>query len=77
MFAKRLIDSNLFRLLTAVVIIMIFAERPLSAYADPGGGLLAWQLLGALAVGAVYRIRHALDWLQRNRKPSRAPLNNL
>jgi hypothetical protein len=45
------------KLVTAVLIALIFVERPLHAYADPGSGLLAWQLLGAVIIGAAYQIR--------------------
>ncbi len=42
-----------FRILT----LLIFLEAPLRAYADPGSGLLLWQLAGAFFLGLVYQVR--------------------
>jgi hypothetical protein len=35
-------------------------------YADPGSGLLLWQLAGAFFLGIVYQVR---KFFGRNRKP--------
>ena len=40
-----------------VVTLMVFLEAPLKAYADPGSGLLLWQLAGAFFLGLVYHVR--------------------
>jgi hypothetical protein len=37
--------------------LMVFLEIPLKAYADPGSGLLLWQVAGAFFVGLVYQVR--------------------
>lgn len=41
------------RLLT----LLVFLEVPLKAYADPGSGLLLWQLAGAFFLGLLYQVR--------------------
>jgi hypothetical protein len=46
--------------MTLTLVAIIFVERPLHAYADPGSGLLAWQLLGAVVVGALYQLRRLI-----------------
>lgn len=47
-------SSNLtFRVLT----LMVFLEIPLKAYADPGSGVLLWQVAGAFFLGLVYQVR--------------------
>ncbi|HEY3743484.1 MAG TPA: hypothetical protein VGL53_26750 [Bryobacteraceae bacterium] len=56
--------SSGLRLLALTVIAMIFVERPLQAYADPGSGLLAWQLLGAIVLGALYHVRRLIARLK-------------
>jgi hypothetical protein len=53
-------SSTAFRLMTLTLIALVFVERPLHAYADPGSGLLAWQLLGAVVVGAMYQLRRVI-----------------
>ena len=40
-----------------VVTLLVFLEAPLRAYADPGSGLLLWQLAGAFFLGLVYQVR--------------------
>lgn len=37
--------------------LMVFLEAPLKAYADPGSGLLLWQVAGAFFLGAIYQVR--------------------
>ena len=37
--------------------LMVFLEIPLKAYADPGSGLLLWQVAGAFFLGVVYQVR--------------------
>jgi hypothetical protein len=43
-----------------VVALMIAGVIPLHAYADPGNGLLIWQIVGAFFVGCVYQVRKVL-----------------
>jgi hypothetical protein len=40
-----------------VLTLLIFLEMPLKAYADPGSGLLLWQLAGAFFLGVIYHVR--------------------
>lgn len=49
------------------VFLLICAEAPLKAYADPGSGLLLWQILAAFFLGGVYQARKVLSRI-RNRK---------
>jgi hypothetical protein len=44
-------------LLLKILILMVFLEAPLKAYADPGSGLLLWQLAGAFFLGLIYQVR--------------------
>lgn len=44
-------------LLLRVLTLLVFLEAPLKAYADPGSGLLLWQLAGAFFLGVAYHIR--------------------
>jgi hypothetical protein len=50
--------------MTLTLIAMVFVERPLHAYADPGSGLLMWQLLGAVFLGAIYQVRRVVRKLR-------------
>ncbi len=36
---------------------LILGVAPLKAYADPGSGLLIWQVMGAFFVGCLYQVR--------------------
>jgi len=47
-------------ILWRVAALMIVALVPLKAYADPGSGLLLWQIVGAFFVGCGYQIRKFL-----------------
>ena len=40
-----------------VLVLLILAVAPLKAYADPGSGLLLWQVAAAFFLGSVYQIR--------------------
>lgn len=40
-----------------VFLLLFFFAHPLHAYADPGSGILLWQLLLAGLAGVVYHIR--------------------
>jgi len=40
-----------------VVTLLVFLEAPLKAYADPGSGLLLWQVGGAFFLGVLYQVR--------------------
>jgi len=47
----------------------IFLEIPLKAYADPGSGLLLWQVAGAFFVGLVYQVRKFFQGPKQKFKP--------
>lgn len=57
-------SSEAVKLLAITFIALIFLERPLEAYADPGSGLLMWQLLGAVVLGAMYQVRRVIQKLR-------------
>ena len=44
-------------LLYRVAALLIVAAVPLRAYADPGSGMLLWQIAGAFFVGCAYQVR--------------------
>ena len=46
------------------VAVLLAAERPLAAYADPGSGALLWQVLVAGFVGALFYLRRLKTWLR-------------
>ena len=48
--------------------LIIAAERPLAAYADPGTGALLWQVLVAGFVGAMFYLRKVTSWLRSKRR---------
>jgi len=50
-----------------LLFLLICAEVPLKAYADPGSGILIWQLLAAGFVGVMFRARKIASWF-RSRK---------
>lgn len=62
---RRLVDV---RLCLTLVFILCVAEIPLKAYADPGSGLLIWQILAAGFVGLMFRIRKVLEWFRLRRR---------
>jgi len=49
----------------ALFFLLISAEIPAKAYADPGSGALLWQGLLAALVGATFYSRRAVQWLRR------------
>ena len=40
-----------------VLALLIVTVIPLKAYADPGSGMLLWQIAGAFFVGCAYQVR--------------------
>jgi hypothetical protein len=44
-----------------LLFLLVCAEAPVKAYADPGSGLLFWQILVAVFFGAIYQGRKALS----------------
>jgi hypothetical protein len=65
-------SSHALRLMVVTLIALVFIERPLQAYADPGSGLLMWQLLGAVILGAVYQVRRFIHKLRSLTTPHAA-----
>jgi hypothetical protein len=61
--------DRLMNLRYVVLFAFLFAaiEQPASAYADPGSGLLLWQVAGAAFVGFMFQIRRLTGWF-RSRK---------
>jgi hypothetical protein len=50
----------------------LFGAAPLYAYADPGSGLLIWQMLLAGVAGALFYLRRLLRW-RRDRTEKKVP----
>jgi hypothetical protein len=42
---------------------MMFSPSHILAYVDPGAGLLAWQVVGAAVVGALFYVKKSRDYL--------------
>ena len=59
------------RLMITSAVVLIFllacAEVPLKAYADPGSGLLLWQVAAAAFLGVVYQARKAVTWFRKRK----------
>jgi hypothetical protein len=50
-----------------LVFLLTCVEVPLKAYADPGSGLLLWQIVAAAFLGGVYQARKALSWIRKRK----------
>jgi hypothetical protein len=50
-----------------LLFLLICAEVPLKAYADPGSGLLLWQIVAAAFLGGVYQARKAFSWIRKRK----------
>jgi hypothetical protein len=50
-----------------VAALLVFLEAPLKAYADPGSGLLLWQVAGAFFLGMLYQARKFLGRIRKKR----------
>lgn len=48
-----------------LILVMAFVMMPESAYAyvDPGSGLLMWQIILSLLIGAIFQIKKIKNWL--------------
>ena len=55
------------RILFLLVLISFGTERAANAYADPGSGMLIWQMMVAGIVGVGFYFRRITGWF-RNRK---------
>jgi hypothetical protein len=47
--------------------LLVFLEIPLRAYADPGSGLLLWQVAGAFFIGVLYQVRKFFGRLRKKK----------
>jgi hypothetical protein len=68
MTGYRHFDRHRAHLVSRALALLILAIVPLKAYADPGSGLLIWQMAGAFFVGCVYQVRKFLIRLRNKRK---------
>jgi hypothetical protein len=50
-----------------VLILLVFLEIPLKAYADPGSGLLLWQIAGAFVMGVLFQVRQFFGRLRKKK----------
>jgi hypothetical protein len=60
-------DRNSGDLVFHLLALLILTVGPLKAYADPGSGLLLWQIAGAFFVGSVYQIRRYFARLRKRK----------
>jgi len=56
------------QILLRAATLLVFLEAPLKAYADPGSGLLLWQVAGAFFLGIVYQVRKFFGRNRDNKK---------
>jgi hypothetical protein len=57
---RRHSGSKSAHLLLRVVVLLLVVAFPLKAYADPGSGMMVWQIAGAFFLGCVYQVRKFL-----------------
>jgi hypothetical protein len=50
-----------------LVFLLICAEAPLKAYADPGSGLLLWQIVAAVFLGGFYQARKVFSRIRKRK----------
>ena len=62
--------SILFEIIAAIILILVIAEQPAKAYADPGSGAVMWQLLLASIVSVGFHFRKLRSWFA-GRRPRR------
>jgi len=55
------------------VALLLLAAQPAYAYADPGSGILLWQLLLAGVSGALFYLRRLLRGRRADKKPDEPP----
>jgi hypothetical protein len=60
MTSHRHFDRSSAHLALRVLALLLVAVVPLKAYADPGSGLMVWQIAGAFFLGCVYQVRKFL-----------------
>lgn len=56
-----------------VAVLLLLAAQPAYAYADPGSGILLWQLLLAGVSGALFYLRRLLRGRRADKKPDEPP----
>jgi len=54
------------------MVLWLHGAAPLYAYADPGSGILIWQMLLAGIAGALFYLRRLLRW-RRDRTEKKVP----
>jgi len=61
------IDRQSARLFSRLIALLLFASFPLKAYADPGSGLMIWQIAGAFFLGCLYQIQKFFARLRKRK----------
>ena len=57
------------RLLLFLLLLSFATERQARAYADPGSGMLLWQMLVAGFVGVMFYFRRLTSWFRGKKGP--------
>ena len=57
------------RLLLFLLLLSVATERQARAYADPGSGMLLWQMLVAGFVGVMFYFRRLTSWFRGKKGP--------
>jgi len=57
------------RILFLLVLISFGTERAANAYADPGSGMLIWQMLLAAIAGGLFYVRRFTSWFKNRKGP--------
>jgi len=60
-------DSQFAHIVPRVVALLLVAAFPLKAYADPGSGLMIWQIAGAFFLGCLYQAQRFLIRLRKRK----------
>ncbi len=53
-----------FSYLFALLLLLMAAPRPASAYVDPGSGAMLWQVAAATLIGTLFYVRRVVGWIR-------------
>ena len=60
-------DNQSAHTLLRVAALLLVAAFPLKAYADPGSGLMIWQIAGAFFLGCIYQVQKFLVRIRKRK----------
>jgi hypothetical protein len=60
-------DSQSTYTIPRLIVLLLIAAMPLKAYADPGSGLMIWQIAGAFFLGCLYQVQRFLVRIRKRK----------